>query len=62
MDTPSNPVRNLRTMILFSPSEGRRLIASAWKHAGLGEYGDAHWQATLAWFAQDEAKRPTDRW
>jgi hypothetical protein len=57
---PSDQIANLREMLRDSQSRAQVLMVQAWASAGLGEYSNRDWDATLAWYREQEAKAPSD--
>jgi predicted transcriptional regulator len=54
---PADHIENLCSLMSVSFGDSRDMLTKAWKHAGLGAYGEEEWQATRAWY-KDLAKAP----
>jgi hypothetical protein len=55
---PADEIANLCEMLRESQPRAQVLMVQAWASAGLGEYSNRDWDATLAWYREQEAQAP----
>jgi hypothetical protein len=55
---PADQIANLKQMLGESQPRARELMDKAWRAANLGTYSDRDWDATLAWYREQESQAP----